>query len=250
MANRKNSKVAPEAQIKNVEAQAQAKPVETQKKVAKAPVSKKKPVVKVVEDEVEDEDEDEVEVEDVVEEDATVDASSEDSKQKTKRETPTKESIIASFEEIISSIENEISVLRENQNKNKGIKFLRTLNKKLKTLRNQSGRIIKQKNSTKKTVTNNVNSGFLKPVAISNEMAKFTGWDPTELKSRVDVTKFLCSYIKDNDLQNPKDRRQIFADAKLSKLLKYDSKKEEKPLTYFMIQKCLKTHFPKTEVVV
>jgi chromatin remodeling complex protein RSC6 len=139
--------------------------------------------------------------------------------------------------------------LRENQNKNKGIKFLRTLNKKLKTLRNQSGRIIKQKNSTKKTVTNNVNSGFLKPVAISNEMAKFTGWDPTELKSRVDVTKFLCSYIKDNDLQNPKDRRQIFADAKLSKLLKYDSKKEEKPLTYFMIQKCLKNHFPKSEVI-
>jgi upstream activation factor subunit UAF30 len=244
MANRKNSKVAPEAQTKNVEAQ--SKPVEVPKKVAKAPVSKKKPIVKVEEEEVEDEVEDEVEEE--VEDEVVAD-SSEDSKQKTKRETPTKESIIASFEEIVSSIENEIAFLRENQTKNKGIKFLRTLNKKIKTLKNQSSRIIKQKSSTKKTVTNNVNSGFLKPVAISNEMAKFTGWDPTELKSRVDVTKFLCSYIKDNDLQNPKDRRQIFADAKLSKLLKYDSKKEEKPLTYFMIQKCLKNHFPKSEVV-
>jgi len=225
MANRKNSKVAPDAQTKNVEAQ--SKPIETQKKVAKAPVSKKKPVVKV-EDEV-----DEVEeVEEEVEDEEVADVSSEDSKQKTKRETPTKESIIASFDEIIASIENEIALLRETQNKNKGIKFLRTLNKKIKTLKNQSSRIIKQKSSTKKTVTNNVNSGFLKPVAISNEMAKFT-----------------CSYIKDNDLQNPKDRRQIFADAKLSKLLKYDSKKEEKPLTYFMIQKCLKNHFPKSEVI-
>ena len=239
MANRKNSKVAPDAQTKNVEAQ--SKPIETQKKVAKAPVSKKKPVVKV-EEEVE-------EVEEEVEDEVVADVSSEDSKQKTKRETPTKESIIASFDEIIASIENEIALLRETQNKNKGIKFLRTLNKKIKTLKNQSSRIIKQKSSTKKTVTNNVNSGFLKPVAISNEMAKFTGWDPTELKSRVDVSKFLCSYIKDNDLQNPKDRRQIFADAKLSKLLKYDSKKEEKPLTYFMIQQCLKNHFPKSEVI-
>lgn len=248
MANRKNSKVAPDAQTKNVEVQ--GKPVETQNKVVKAAISKKKQVIKVVEDEVEVEDEAEVEDSTDAEAAVTADASSEDSKQKTKRETPTRESIISSFDDIVSSIENEIAFLRENQNKNKGIKFLRTLNKKLKTLKNQSARIIKQKSSTKKTVTNNTNSGFLKPVAISNEMAKFTGWNPEELKSRVDVTKFLCSYIKDNDLQNPKDRRQIFADAKLSKLLKYDSKKEEKPLTYFMIQKCLKTHFPKAQVVV
>jgi chromatin remodeling complex protein RSC6 len=77
-------------------------------------------------------------------------------------------------------------------------------------------------------------------------MAKFTGWDPTELKSRVDVTKFICAYVKDHNLQNPEDRRQILADPKLTKLLKYDVKKEGNPLTYFRIQTSLKNHFPKS----
>ena len=80
-------------------------------------------------------------------------------------------------------------------------------------------------------------------------MAKFTGWNVDEPKSRVDITKYICSYIKDNNLQNPEDRRQILADSKLSKLLRYDPKKETEPLTYFRIQSCLKSHFPKSTEV-
>ena len=79
-------------------------------------------------------------------------------------------------------------------------------------------------------------------------MAKFTGWDKDELRSRVDVTKFLCQYIRENNLQNPKDKRQILADSKLQKLLKYDPKKESDPLTYFKLQSSLKPHFVKTEL--
>jgi chromatin remodeling complex protein RSC6 len=136
--------------------------------------------------------------------------------------------------------------LREGDTKNKGVKFLRTLNKRLKVLKNQSSRIIKDKRVYAKKGTNN-NSGFLKPVKISTEMAKFTGWDKDELKSRVDVTKFLCDYIRNNNLQNPKDKRQILADGKLQKLLKYDPKKETEPLTYFKLQSSLKGHFIKPE---
>ena len=73
-------------------------------------------------------------------------------------------------------------------------------------------------------------------------MAQFTGWNQKDLKSRVDVTKYICNYIKDNDLQNPSDRRQILADSKLSKLLKYDSKTSD-PLTYYKIQTYMKPHF-------
>lgn len=169
------------------------------------------------------------------------------SSEKYKRQAPTRDSVMASFEEIIKSIETEIDSIREGDAKTKGIKFLRSLNKKLKILRNQSARIIKQKkSSTRKTTTSN-NSGFLKPVRISKEMAKFTGWGENELKSRVVVTKAICEYIKQNNLQNPQDKRQIFADAKLSKLLKYDSKKETEPLTYYALQKHLKSHFLKPE---
>jgi chromatin remodeling complex protein RSC6 len=164
-----------------------------------------------------------------------------------KRRVPTRDSIIESFDELIKSIESEMEALREGDTKNKGIKFLKTMNKRLKILKNQSARIIKQKRVSTKKSTNN-NSGFLKPVKISTEMAKFTGWDKETLKSRVDVTKFLCTYIKDNNLQNPVDKRQILADGKLQKLLKYDPKKETEPLTYFRLQNKLKGHFIKDTV--
>jgi chromatin remodeling complex protein RSC6 len=168
---------------------------------------------------------------------------------KKKRVLLTRDMILSSFDEITNLIDAEITSLRDSQTKTKGVKFLRSLGKKIKTLKNHSARIIKQRNTNNKKVSNNSNSGFLKPVQISKEMAKFTGWDATLLKSRVDVTKFLCNYIKENDLQNPKDRRQILADSKLSKLLKYDSKKETEPLTYFRIQSCLKDHFIKPQTV-
>lgn len=178
-----------------------------------------------------------------------VDASAEeevDGEGKKKRVAPTKDSVIKYFDDLIKSIEDEVENLRESENKTKGVKFLRTLNKRLKILKNQSSRIIKQKRTTTRTNTNN-NSGFLKPVKISKEMAKFTGWDAGLPRSRVEVTKFLCNYIKENELQNPADRRQILADEKLTKLLKYDVKKEKEPLTYFRVQTCLKNHFIKPD---
>ncbi len=164
-----------------------------------------------------------------------------------KRVAPTRDSILANIDEMIASVESEIATLRESKTKTKGIKFLRSLNKKLKTLKNHSSRVIKQRNTgTRKS--SNVNSGFLKPVQISTEMAKFTGWNVNEPKSRVDVTKYICNYIKEHELQNPKDKRQILADSKLSKLLNYDPKKESEPLTYYRIQSYIKPHFIKAEV--
>ena len=82
-------------------------------------------------------------------------------------------------------------------------------------------------------------------VQISNDLSTFIFNEG--LFSRVDVTKHICNYIKKNNLQNPKDRRQIFPDKKLSLLLNYDSKTAEHPLTYFRIQALMKRHFVKTE---
>ena len=187
----------------------------------------------------------------VEEEDVIVDESEESSSsEKKKRVIPTRESIVCSFDEVIQIVETEIVSLRDSSTKAKGVKFLRSLNKRLKTLKTQVSRI-KQRSSVKAVSanTNNTNSGFLKPVKISSDMAKFTGWNPDDLKSRVDVTKFLCNYIRENNLQNPTDKRQIIPDVKLSKLIKYDSKKESEPLRYYSLQKFLKPHFMKVETV-
>jgi len=167
------------------------------------------------------------------------------STEKKKRRLPTKETIVADFDELVSVVQGEINRLRESSCKQKGVKFLRSLNKHIKVLRGHSVRVMKQKNKTNRK--NNTNSGFLKPVQLSKEMAKFTGWDQSELRSRVDVTKYICNYIRENDLQNPADRRQIVVDKKLANLLQYDSKSDDKPLTYYRIQTYMKKHFVNPE---
>ena len=194
--------------------------------------AKKEKVVEEVEPEVSDVD------------DAVDDASS----VKKKRLVTTKETIATEFDDLVGVIDEEIARLRESPGKAKGVKFLRSLGKKIKSLRGHSVRVMKQKQKTNRK--NNTNSGFLKPVIISKDMAKFTGWNPEELRSRVDVTKYICKYIRDNDLQNPDDRRQILADKKLAKLLEYSVDDDEKPLTYDRIQTYMKKHFtnpPKDE---
>ena len=151
----------------------------------------------------------------------------------------TKDNVIEGFTDLLSILDKEIVNIRENQPKSKGIKFLRSFGKKIKVLQNQAVRVMKQKHKSNRK--NNTNSGFLKPVKISKDMAKFTGWNDSELKSRVDVTKYICNYIKENNLQNPEDRRQIVADKKLAKLLDYSE--TDKPLTYYRIQTYMKKHF-------
>lgn len=165
----------------------------------------------------------------------------EDSKRAVQRHVPTSESVEKEFDELINGLDEEIKKLRESTAKSKGVKFLRTLNKRLKVLKNHALRVSKKKVTTRR---NNTNSGFLKPVHISKELAKFTGWDQNELRSRVDVTKYICNYIKEKNLQDPTDKRNIRVedDGNLKKLLKFDGK-DKKPLTYYRLQTYLKSHF-------
>ncbi len=79
----------------------------------------------------------------------------------------------------------------------------------------------------------NQNSGLLKPVIISEEMAKFAGWGKDELHSRVDVTKVICAYIKGDEktgrknLQKPSNKKTILPDQVLKDLLRWDADSEE-----------------------
>lgn len=169
-----------------------------------------------------------------------------------RRRVATKDTFLTSFDDLSELINNEIINNKDDKNVNgKYLKFLRNINKNMVTMKKDAQKLIKTRKKPETTgddVTkdaNKVSSGFLKPVPISHAMATFTGWSPTELKSRVDVTKFLCSYIKENNLQNPTDKRQIILDTKLSKLLDY----KEGTLTYFDMQSHLKKHFPKAVTV-
>lgn len=167
---------------------------------------------------------------------------------KKERRTVTKETLHLDFEALLSKINSEVDRLRESKPKAKGSKFLKTLNKDIKQLHNDVLRVTKfKRNGERKTSTS---SGFLKPVNISSELAKFTAWDANKAYSRTQVTKFICNYIKTKKLYDEKDKRNIICDAALKNLLKYDPANPPKdeagkavPLTYFRLQQYLKSHF-------
>ncbi len=56
------------------------------------------------------------------------------------------------------------------------------------------------------------NAAFMKPLTPSAELAQVIGSEPLP---RTEVTKKIWEYIKQHDLQDPKNRRNINADAKL-----------------------------------
>jgi upstream activation factor subunit UAF30 len=102
-------------------------------------------------------------------------------------------------------------------------------------------------------------SGFASPVVVSDHLYKFLeqfGVNKSEPIARTDVTRYITTYIKDKDLQNPEHRREIIPDASLRDLFgpamePKDPNDANSPLvyTYLKLQKYLSAHFPKKQVV-
>jgi upstream activation factor subunit UAF30 len=63
------------------------------------------------------------------------------------------------------------------------------------------------------------NSGLSKPMTISSDLQAIIGAGPMP---RTEVTKKLWAYIKQNNLQNPENKRNIKADEKLKKIFGKD----------------------------
>lgn len=160
-----------------------------------------------------------------------------------------KASVDRDFDVLCNFVCDEIERIRASANSKpptrSGVKFLRSVNKRVKLLRKDAERAFKLKPKTKRN--KNSCSGFMKPVKISDELADFAGWEHGVDKSRVEATKFICAYIKEKDLQNPADRRKILPDDALKVLLSYDPETAKHPLTYFRIQTCIQRHFPESK---
>ena len=73
----------------------------------------------------------------------------------------------------------------------------------------------------KKTTKRKPNAAFMKPMVPDEALAAVVGKKPIP---RTEITKKLWEYIKKNDLQNPKNKREIIADDKLKPL--FDGKKK------------------------
>ena len=89
-------------------------------------------------------------------------------------------------------------------------------------------------------------SGFAKPAPITPELANFLSVEHNVQLARTDVTSKVISYIKEHNLQNPLNKKEIIPDADLSKLLQPG---EKDIITFFNLQTYLKKHFIPTTVV-
>ncbi|XP_022763340.1 DNA ligase 1 isoform X3 [Durio zibethinus] len=108
------------------------------------------------------------------------------------------------------------------------------MERKSKQARERGANEPKQKEKKQKKA----GSGFLAPLPLSDALVKFFGTGENAL-SRADVVKRMWEYIKQNDLQDPSDKRRILCDDKLKELFEVDS------FNGFTIPKLLTTHFIK-----
>ena len=86
-----------------------------------------------------------------------------------------------------------------------------------------------------------------KPVQISEELSDFLGLTRGEMYSRQQVTQGINKFVKDNELQNPENRRYILLESEAGLKLKALLRDPDQPLTFFNIQRYLKVHYPKVE---
>ena len=175
------------------------------------------------------------------------DVSQTEKKTRKPRRVVDSESINKDFIALREILDEEIEKLRLNKDgKLKGIKFMRSINKRVKVLQSDTARAFKQrtKRRTKDPSKPPVQSGFMMPAKISSEMRKFMGPDAEELQSRVSVTRSICKYIKDNELQNPENKREIIPDKRLKDLLNLE---DDRRIKYYEIQCKISRHFPATK---
>ena len=118
------------------------------------------------------------------------------------------------------------------------------INKDIKTFEKLINKLVKNyiKKETKPKKPRK-KSGIALPVSISNELCEFMGIEQGSKLARTQVTQYLSSYIKDNKLINPENKKIIIPNEKLAKLLGEDINNIE--LTYFNIQTYMNKHFYK-----
>jgi chromatin remodeling complex protein RSC6 len=111
--------------------------------------------------------------------------------------------------------------------------------KDIKEAQKKKNKRVKDPNAPKRAP-----AGFARPTLLSEELCKFLNVPADEKIARTDVTKLLTKYIKDNNLQNPENRKEINMDAKLKKLL---NPPDNVVVTFFTLQTYMKPHFIKDD---
>jgi chromatin remodeling complex protein RSC6 len=88
-------------------------------------------------------------------------------------------------------------------------------------------------------------SGFNKPVALSDALCDFLGIPHGEMLARTKVTHRITTYINENKLFDESDKRNILPDEKLATLLGIKDADPAVKLSYFNLQTYMRQHYLK-----
>lgn len=155
----------------------------------------------------------------------------------------TSEDVVNVVNDSVLRIKSEIANAKARKDR-EAVSVLNDVVKQLNSIRKPIDKLARSKPPRKQISIDANKNGFLKPVKISPELAKFLGCPEDEMKSRVQVTQAICKYIQDKDLQNPKNRREILVDDTLQSLLRFDPAVDGN-LAYYQIQSRIQPHFIK-----
>ena len=139
--------------------------------------------------------------------------------------------------DMANTFEEQAKVLRAKASELR--KTAKSLQKQLKVAKTKGKKRVKDPNAPKRQP-----AGFAKPTNLSPELCKFLDIDPSTLVARTDVTKKITEYIKQHNLQNPSNRREIVLDDALRSLL---NPPKDVVVTFFTLQTYLKNHFPSSK---
>jgi chromatin remodeling complex protein RSC6 len=212
--------------------------------------------------------------------------------QKKRRRKATMQDHVQHYDNILALLDTEID--RKSREKEKGVRSFQKARKLIVQMRKELPQVTRSKEARAlcSTRKKNLNSGLYLEYTISEELADFLKVPHDTTLSRIDVMRAICLYVHrkedeerpevkrwfslnpkgKRDLQDPKDRKYIIPDEKLSGLLRYkkfvqDVKKgkiykkvriqdaeddeddfelvkvEDTRLSYMYIQKLIKDHF-------
>lgn len=176
----------------------------------------------------------EVEESSSVEESSTEDSSTEDSS--------TEKSAELVFTESLTAVLNQVNDLTIQ---------CKALACQVRALSRQNSKQVKELNRKRRTKkakkSGGVPSGLAKPQNVTDGLCTFLGEVSGTQLSYTDVTKRVIAYVKEHELENPENKKEIQPDAGLSAILSAD-RPEGEELTYFNIQRYIKHNFVKDEV--
>jgi len=146
---------------------------------------------------------------------------------------------------VIDALNNEQSVIKNL------IASVRAISKNYERQSKDYNKLRNKKSRSSENKSSDTPCGITKPVAISDDLARFLGVEPGTLVPRNEVTKGVSGYVRKYELSDPTNKQKfVFGSKPEGAILKTLLGNPAEEVTYFNLQRYLKHHYIQTDKAV